>query len=306
MLKKLSPIMIGLMIILLVACSESNSESTSGGDEEMNKKDQPVGKEAPEYNVIPFIEQLTFDANVKADENQVNVQFSLTNEAEKPVILGFSSSQLYEITIVNEAGETVYKYSEGQMFAQSLTTKDLKPGDQLEAKELVEKELPDGQYEARMTFLVATINDQPLESRPFQITKPFAIGEEVESNPDTGTDKEAANENSSQAGVSLDMVGEVFRNFTLTGENGQYKVTGEANVREGKFYYSVDDGHNVLIESKAVEVEKAAPEWSEFTIQMDIPKDQLPEQGALVMTIYQLDENGQPVNLNYVPLENFG
>ncbi|UOR13153.1 BsuPI-related putative proteinase inhibitor [Halobacillus amylolyticus] len=309
MLKIFFPIMIGLMVVLLVACSESKSEPTSGGDGDMNNDEQTQSNESnsdPQYNVVSFIEQLTFNANVKASESQVNIQFSLTNDADEAAILGFNSSQLYEITIVNEAGDTVYKYSDGQAFAQALTTKELQPGEVLEAKEQVKQRLENGQYEARMTFLVTTINDQPLESYPFQMTKSFAVGEDVEAKNSPESGQKPKTKTSPHTGQSTDIGKEVFRNFTLDGEKGNYSISGEASVNEGTFYYSVDNGHNILIDKKRVQVEKAAPEWSSFDIQIDIPKEKLPDKGALVMTIYQLDENGQPVNMNYVPLENFG
>ncbi|UOQ92810.1 BsuPI-related putative proteinase inhibitor [Halobacillus shinanisalinarum] len=307
-LKKLFPIMIGLMVILLVACSEPKSESTAGGDGDMNNDEQTQNNgenSSPEYNVVSFIEQLTFEANVKASESQVDIQFSLTNEAEEAAILGFNSSQLYEITIVNEAGDTVYKYSEGQVFSQSLTTKELQPGGVLEAKEQVKKKLEKGQYEARMVFLVTTINDQSLESHPFQMTKSFAVGEEVEDKNSPESEQEANAEASPHTAQNIAVGNEAFRNFTLKGEKGNYSVSGEASVNEGTFYYSVDNGHNILIDKEKVQVDKAAPEWSSFDIQIDITEEKLPDQGALVMTIYQLDENDQPVNMNYVPLENF-
>ncbi len=246
-------------------------------------------------NIVSLVEQLTFDGQAQSGEEGISFDFFITNDSEKPITLGFSSSQKYEIVLENEAGEVVYKYSEGQMFAQQLTTEELEPGGQLAASETIDQELPPGEYEAKMSFLVRTVNDQPLETKPFEMTKTVTVGGE-------NTEEESA---PADVSSSDPQYGDVFREMTMSGEDGKYSVAGEANVNNGEFFYTIDDGHNIFVEDKAVKVDDPEKEWSPFSLEIEVDPAELPESGALVMTIYEKDKNGQPIHMNYVPLENF-
>ncbi|WP_173916971.1 BsuPI-related putative proteinase inhibitor [Halobacillus sp. Marseille-Q1614] len=295
-MKKWLPFMASLLVVFLVACS--SSDENSEGEDNM-ENDKSSNEETNPENIVSLIEQLTFDGQAHQSENGISFDFFITNDSEKPITLGFSSSQKYEIILKNEAGEEVYRYSKDQMFAQQLTTEELEPRGQLAASETIEEDLPPGEYEATMSFLVKTVNDQPLNTKPFVITDTVTIGGEggEESSPHQGENADASS--------AEPQYGEVFREMTMSGENGQYSVSGEANVNKGEFYYTIDDGHNIFVEDEPVKVDDPQAEWSPFSLEIELNPDKLPDSGALVMTIYEKDENGEPVNMNYVPLENF-
>ena len=44
------------------------------------------------------------------------------------------------------------------------------------------------------------------------------------------------------------------------------RSTGEARVSNGSFYYSVEDGHRVLLKEALLKVNKEAPNWTDFSI----------------------------------------
>ncbi|MCP3032006.1 hypothetical protein LF817_11685 [Halobacillus sp. A1] len=257
--------------------------------------------EEPDGSVVALIEQLTFEAEVVEEEDGITAEFSITNDAEEPVILGFNSSLKYDVIIENQDGEEVYQYSEGQAFTQQLTMDELEPGDKLEANETVNEDLPPGNYNVTMTFLVTSINDQPFESKPFEISEQITIGEGGE----TSSGSEEAEELDEELETSQGENGEAFRDLNLEGENGSYTVSGEVSAKDGEFFYMVEDGHNLLIEEEAVQVEDPGAEWSSFETEVTIPKEDLPNRGALIMTMYNKDEEGQRTQENFVPLDNF-
>ncbi|MYL51217.1 hypothetical protein GLV98_17100 [Halobacillus litoralis] len=300
-MKKFLAILLGYMVLSLAACGNETENEASGEEKEDQMTEQPSEQE-PEVDVEALIEQIAMDAMVETTTDTATFNFSLENAGEEPVTLGFTSSQKYEVQVKNEAGESVYTFSADKMFTQELTTEELTQGDVFDVKETWTGIEKPGTYEATMTFLVNTINDQPLEANPFQVTQSFTIEENTEK------DEESAEEDSEKDAPTSqhDGDGQAFRDITVTGEKGSYVVKGEARVFEGSFMYSVEDGHNVQVEPTAFQVDEGAPSWSTFELEIDIPEEDLPMFGTLTLTLFEESaKDGSPTNVNYIPLENF-
>jgi hypothetical protein len=77
-----------------------------------------------------------------------------------------------------------------------------------------------------------------------------------------------------------------FRQLRVIGGEGTYRVTGEARVLEGVFNYAVTDGHRYLTRGP-VQVKGGAPSWTPFTLEISIPRDQLPSNGTLILELYE-------------------
>ncbi|RWZ55174.1 hypothetical protein EQV77_11020 [Halobacillus fulvus] len=292
-MKKFIAIMMGVMVLFLAACG-SNTETSEANSDENEDQETTSQEQEPEVDMDALIEQLSMDATVETTEDDATFKFSLENTGDEPVILGFTSSQKYEIQVANAEGESVYTFSADKMFTQELTTEELASGDVFSAQEMWTGIEQPGEYEATMTFLVNTINDQPVEATPFQVTQPFTIEE---------AQAEEAPEDSSEV-RQYEGDGEAFRNLEVTGENGSYVVTGEARVNEGTFMYSVEDGHNVLVEPTVFQVEAGAPEWASFELEINIAEEDLPEFRTLTLMMFQKSsEDGQPADMNAIPLE---
>ncbi|MBX0357140.1 BsuPI-related putative proteinase inhibitor [Halobacillus sp. Nhm2S1] len=295
-MKKFLAILLGTLVLSLAACANETENEASGEEKEDQMTEEPSEQE-PEVDMEALIEQIAMDATIDATSNTATFNFNLENAGEEPVTLGFTSSQKYEVQVKNEAGESVYTFSADKMFTQELTTEELAQGDVFDVKETWTGIEKPGTYEATMTFLVNTINDQSLEANPFQVTQSFTIEEETDE--EEGSEKQAP---SSQ----YDGDGQAFRDITVTGEKGSYVVKGEARVFEGSFIYSVEDGHNVQVEPTAFQVNEGAPSWSTFELEIDIPEEDLPMFGTLTLTLFEESaQDGSPTNMNYIPLENF-
>lgn len=96
-----------------------------------------------------------------------------------------------------------------------------------------------------------------------------------------------------------------FRHIQVSGSNGHYRVTGEARVFEATMNYAVGDGHRYLIEDFHT-VSEGAPAWSKFELNLDIPAAQVPQNGALVLELFEYSaKDGSRINNLDILLETF-
>lgn len=97
-----------------------------------------------------------------------------------------------------------------------------------------------------------------------------------------------------------------FRNIVASGSSGNYSIKGQARVFEATMNYAVTDGHTYLLEGFHT-LNEGAPAWSAFTLDIEIPQDQLPINGTLAIEIFEYSaKGGSMVNTVIVPLESFG
>lgn len=98
---------------------------------------------------------------------------------------------------------------------------------------------------------------------------------------------------------------QAFRNIKVSGSQGNYTVTGEARVFEATIQYEVEDGHFILLEGFETASE-SAPGWGTFTININIPEENLPINGMLRLFLFEESaEDGSRLNELPIPLELF-
>ncbi|MHA0857983.1 DUF3221 domain-containing protein [Paenibacillus sp. CMAA1364] len=96
-----------------------------------------------------------------------------------------------------------------------------------------------------------------------------------------------------------------FRNVKATGSKGKYTITGEGRVFEATMNYAVSDGHNYLLEN-FMTLDMGAPEWSAFTLEIQISEHMLPTNGTLMLELFELSaKDGSVIHLLAIPLESF-
>lgn len=280
-----------VFLLLVAACG-------TGGDDE-----QGSGSD--------ITSQLSFEAEFTGEDETGTFDLKLTNNSEEEVAIAFSSGQQYEIVVNDSEGEEVYRYSEGQMFTQALIEETIEPGGELTWIEEwdytgTEGRLEEGEYEAIVSLIVHEINGETVDSVPFFKTLSITVPETVEEEPteDTQSDAEDAEEEVEEEEAtdqngdeetegSLREVNrddhENIRNIGITGEQGEYRVTGETNV-EG-LQYNVEDGHFILVLDTDVAL-SGTGEWQSFDFTINIEEDQLPDYGALSL-VFSWEENGE-------------
>ncbi|MCK0472675.1 BsuPI-related putative proteinase inhibitor [Halalkalibacter sp. APA_J-10(15)] len=142
-------IWVGMVLLLILsACGQgSNSPTTGiGGEEEVS--------------------DWSYDVEVDQRDDELDVTMTVTNHQENESNLDFSSGQKYEITLRDESGEEVYRYSEGKMFTMAIVIETVSPGESLSFTEKVSLEgLEEGEYELEAELLIIAIDGKELEDR---------------------------------------------------------------------------------------------------------------------------------------------
>ncbi len=110
---------------------------------------------------------LTLDQSVYAPGSVMVARISLRHSHPEPLALTFSSGQTYDITIRNEAGDVVYRWSKRKAFTQVLRTVNFPAGEK-NWTESIPVDFPPGKYTAR-AWLVTTGGKDYLASVGFEV-----------------------------------------------------------------------------------------------------------------------------------------
>lgn len=98
---------------------------------------------------------------------------------------------------------------------------------------------------------------------------------------------------------------QAFRNIAVSGSQGNYVVAGEARIFEATLQYEVEDGHFVYIEGFET-ASVGAPDWGTFTINIDLPEEDLPQNATLMLNLFESSPmDGSRINELPVVLEVF-
>jgi len=98
--------------------------------------------------------------NYEIKDDKVGFDFKLVNLHAASKRLMFGSGQQFEITITDEEGQEVYRYSDGKFFTLALIYKNIKPGEAIKWQDEWDmtnkegKKLTSGEYEVQIRILV--------------------------------------------------------------------------------------------------------------------------------------------------------
>lgn len=73
--------------------------------------------------------ELGSSMNVRVVADTVVLEIHVTNVADSPVSLEFTSAQRYDFEVASTSGVTVWRWSAARSFAQMLGSEDLQPGE---------------------------------------------------------------------------------------------------------------------------------------------------------------------------------
>lgn len=294
-----------LSAILLAACGNSNTQTTTG--EHVGESEQQETKQLSNLETL---------LAVTKGERGFIFEITFTNKAAEDVELTFPSGQKYEIMVTNEDGEGVYTYSADKTFIQAIEKLVIKAGETLTWEEEWNPmangiELPAGNYLAEATINILTdvegiliSKDSLVAKAAFNInTEDSELGQEVEQGKETEESEELGEE---ESGEPLVLENNAFRQIQVTGQDGEYTVTGEGRVFEATMNYAVSDGHVYYLEDFYM-LPEGAPSWAPFTLNISIPKDELPVNGTVMLELFEYSaKDGSPINVLFVPLETIG
>jgi hypothetical protein len=220
--------------------------------------------------------QLTLKVKVEPAEEYADVQLMVTNTGTETVTMEFPSSKFFDYEIRNEEGQTIYKYSDNKSFLQALQFITLKAGETKTWRDKWNylsngKKVPAGEYTINAAIFVRSINGKPADIERVK-NAVFIVGE---TNPS-------------------------FRDVELSESGQTYQLKGKAKVSAGCFYYTVEDGHNIIIEETLVKVNKKHPNWAEFSFTFELDPENISDNNRPVMlNMYERDLKDGTVYHNY-------
>lgn len=97
----------------------------------------------------------------------------------------------------------------------------------------------------------------------------------------------------------------VFRSVNVAGTHGNYLISGKTKLKSGFIYYNVEDGHVQYIAETNIQISRDDFNWNEFQIEIQIHEDKLPDNGSLILNLYERTNKNQITNLYPVLLEFF-
>jgi len=229
------------------------------------------------------INPLNFSIHVTPGEEKLQINMALKNNGSKSVKLEFPTSQIYEWVIKDKIGKEIFRYSSGKAFLQAIQHLTIRPNETVHWKDEWDYkrngvQLEKGDYIIEAWLTVTKINNKPVENRTL-----------------FGKDE-----------WSLRGESTVFTTIDVQGKEGVYVISGKANIGGNGFYYTVDDGHNYLIDEKRISVDPSYGMPAPFIIHVQIPKEKLPKKGTLILTLYERNDLDGSINNEYaIPLEQF-
>jgi hypothetical protein len=121
-----------------------------------------IEKEA-EPEVQPIVKgRLETRGGYEIKDGKVVFDFELMSHYEKPIGIKFGSGQQFELTITDDSGKEVYKYSDGKFFTMALIMKEINAGEAIKWQDewnMTNKDgekLTSGKYRAEVKVLLIT------------------------------------------------------------------------------------------------------------------------------------------------------
>ncbi|OIJ10491.1 hypothetical protein BKP37_18325 [Anaerobacillus alkalilacustris] len=157
---KISKFIILMSIIVIGGCGTSNQTNDNQGEE---------GKKMVSTNMS------VYELN-----NKLIFELSLSNNTDEHKQLQFPSGQQFEITVIDENDNIVYRYSEGKMFIMAIVMKELQPSETLNWSEEWDmkvngERISAGTYTAIGELQIMAINEESVEREQFKVEKTITV-----------------------------------------------------------------------------------------------------------------------------------
>ena len=96
-----------------------------------------------------------------------------------------------------------------------------------------------------------------------------------------------------------------IRHVNVLGSAGRYTVTGQIKLDMGRYFYIVEDGHNVLVPERILAKKTDKTKWMPFKVKINLAKEQLPANGTIIFYAYERDAQGKIIHTYSIVLEKF-
>ncbi|WP_088066507.1 BsuPI-related putative proteinase inhibitor [Gottfriedia luciferensis] len=268
--------------VLLLACTLLLSGCGANSEKEI--KPTPSTKQTIEQNNDINIEKLSTKIEVTEANGLVTMKYSLRNNDTIPANFTFPSSQIVDYTIKDEKGQVVYQSSKDLSYTQVITKSTIPENSAKVWEEQVnfaDKKLPYGNYEVTANFVPSKVNEKDLNNGAIKpVSQTFSYHK-----------LSTVNENGSK--------------IIVKGENGQYEIKGTYLSDQDKIYYSVEDGHNTLVDETVLPIKIKTGSVNLLDFNVNVPKESLPINGTVTLVLYEKNKDDQVSKSMSITLQQF-
>ncbi|MGV3464351.1 MAG: BsuPI-related putative proteinase inhibitor [Heyndrickxia sp.] len=202
---------------------------------------------------------VSWEAKLRPYADHLEINLIVRNDSEQAIQLEFPTSKMYDFSIMDEKRE-VFRFSKGKYYLQAFQFVKLQSGEEkvwtinwdYKSKG---KRLSSGKYTLIARLLPSKINGMP---------------------------------SSQQLVTKQDFEIPALHEIHIEGKAGDYTVSGNADSSSENYYYSVDDGHHLLIKKKAIRIIKDA-----FQVSFHLPNEIVTENESLIFSI--LNSKDEPI-----------
>jgi len=195
---------------------------------------------------------VSWNAKLRPYADHLEINLIVRNNLEQAVQLEFPTSKLYDFSIMDGKKE-VFRFSKGKYYLQAFQYVKLQSGEEKSWNinwdyKSNGKRLSSGKYTFIARLLPSKINgmtspQQWVTKQEFEVPALYGIHTE--------------------------------------GKAGNYTVSGLSDSSSANYYYSVDDGHRLLIGKKAIPITKDA-----FQISFHLPNEIVTQNKSLIFSIF--------------------
>ena len=271
-----------LSIVLMLAACGTKEETAKQPDvtEQPNGSEQSKDEEKKPENeptdLVPISDVLELMSYGYMSGDFLEFKIVVTNLSDEDVNVLAPSGLRYDIVVTNEQGNEVYRYSIDKMGTTAILNEELAAKESFEWTErwdllLNGNRVDEGTYKVHVTYWAGNEKDEVIEE--FTTTYEVTIPEE----------------------------NNAFRHIQIEETEDAYIVTGEARVFEAVFQYSVEDGHDYVVNETPYTLDEGAPAWSPFEV--TVKKEDKPINGVLTLVLFERSaKDGEPTNVMTVTL----
>ncbi|KQL55003.1 hypothetical protein AN964_16830 [Heyndrickxia shackletonii] len=197
---------------------------------------------------------VSWDAKLKAYADHLEIKLIVRNNSDKDVKLEFPTSKLYDFSIMDGKRE-VFRLSKGRFYLQAFQYVNIPSG-----KEKVwtinwdyksnGQRISSGKYTLIAELLPSKINGIP-KSTQYVTKQEFTVPS--------------------------------LHDIQIEGRAGNYTIKGVLEDSNEKYYYTVDDGHRIILKKKAIRI---SGDTNTFQITLRLPHEIFAQNESLIFSIF--------------------
>ena len=197
---------------------------------------------------------VSWDAKLKAYADHLEINLIVRNNSDKDVKLEFPTSKLYDFFITDGKRE-VFRFSNGRYYLQAFQYVTIASGKEKnwvinwDYKSYGQR-ISSGKYTFIAELLPSKINGIP---------------------------------NTNQYVTKQEFTVPSLHDIQIQGRAGNYTISGMLEDSNEKYFYTVDDGHRIIMKKKAISI---SGNTNTFQISLHLPSEIFAQNESLIFSIY--------------------